>query len=118
MIREYRKISTIKAEQFDGSEEMMEKYRILPDYNFGLRCDHWFEINHNTEDQANLLVGDWIVTDDNGNHAIIIDYIFKKTYQEVGSRHDRLANFLDSCELPVDDDHLATQILKVLDGDK
>uniref|UniRef100_UPI00403F553C hypothetical protein n=1 Tax=Lentilactobacillus hilgardii TaxID=1588 RepID=UPI00403F553C len=28
MIKEYRKISTIKAEQFDGSKEQIQKYAI------------------------------------------------------------------------------------------
>lgn len=31
MLRKYRKIDPIKAEQFDGSLEMMEKYQITDD---------------------------------------------------------------------------------------
>lgn len=30
MLKEYRKTATIKAEQFDGSKEMIEKYSITP----------------------------------------------------------------------------------------
>lgn len=30
MLREYRKKTTIKAEQFDGSDEMVKKYNLLP----------------------------------------------------------------------------------------
>ena len=29
MLKEYRKTATIKAEQFDGSKEMMKKYRLI-----------------------------------------------------------------------------------------
>jgi len=34
MLKEYRKISTIKAEQFDGSDEMIEKYQIKENSDF------------------------------------------------------------------------------------
>jgi len=125
MIKEYRKVSTIKAEQFDGSDEMMEKYRILPDYNYGLRDDHWFEINHNTEDEINLLVGDWIVTGSNGEHCVIRDDIFKKTYEPVNPKgilyytsQKKLAKFLDSYGLTVVSNELATKILKLLSDDQ
>ena len=35
MLHKYRKIDPIKAEQFDGSLEMMEKYHITDESQFG-----------------------------------------------------------------------------------
>ncbi|KAF0343818.1 hypothetical protein GBO93_07150 [Pediococcus acidilactici] len=59
MLKEYHKTATIKAEQFDGSEEMMKEYGIQ------------------------LNIGDWIATGVNGEHWAIDGEIFKKTYEEV-----------------------------------
>lgn len=79
MIKEYRKISTIKAEQFDGSDEMIKKYDMDVD-----------EIGccaiRSLEGYLKLSKGDWIATGSNGEHWPIRDDIFKKTYQEVGSK--------------------------------
>lgn len=57
MLHNYRQIDPIKAEQFDGSLEMMEKYHITYDgYSFGET--YTFRLDHNA---LPLLRGWWIV---------------------------------------------------------
>lgn len=47
MLHKYRKIDPIKAEQFDGSLEMMEKYHITYDgYSF-FGETYTFRLDHN-----------------------------------------------------------------------
>lgn len=79
MIKEYRKVATIKAEQFDGSDEMMEKYYIDV---FPKITNRRYFIK-SLEGDLEINVGDWIATGSNGEHWPIRDDIFKKTYQEV-----------------------------------
>ncbi|MDV2621955.1 hypothetical protein [Pediococcus acidilactici] len=74
MLKEYRKTATIKAEQFDGSEEMFDKYDIRRDpfskkFEFCTPCMDY-----------QLDVGDWIIID---GYYVLSDEIFKKTYEEV-----------------------------------
>ena len=74
MLHDYRKKTTIKAEQFDGSDEMIEKYRlhsygpktwILPtDYNF-----------------TPIVKGTYIITNENGFHEACYPDIFRRTYE-------------------------------------
>ncbi|WP_286103028.1 hypothetical protein [Pediococcus pentosaceus] len=78
MIKEYRKTATIKAEQFDGSDEMINKYHIEVDkaYECPFRLetqDGWLGVN----------IHDWIVAGIDGKHWPIADDVFKKTYEEV-----------------------------------
>lgn len=78
MIRTYRKIATIQAEQFDGSNEMADKYRIKYDEafmgSFGIETlEGWIEIK----------ACDWIATGVNGEHWPISDNVFRKTYAEL-----------------------------------
>ena len=74
MIKEYRKKTTIKAEQFDGSKEMIEKYDIK-DYGTGLVIDE-------LEGEFAIKAGDWIATGIYGEHWAITDSIFRRTYEE------------------------------------
>ena len=80
MIKIYRKTTTIKAEQFDGSEEMIEKYELeRPVYladgsTFGIET---------LEGNLDIEVGDWIATGINGEHWPIADDVFNKTYAEL-----------------------------------
>lgn len=82
MIKEYRKKTTIKAEQFDGSEKMATKYggKINPEY--------WvFEgqprfVLPTKEGGMKFDTGDWIATGVDGKHWVIEDSIFKRTYEE------------------------------------
>lgn len=76
MLKEYRKKTTIKAEQFDGSDEMIDKYNlrsygsdtwVLPtDYNF-----------------VPIVKGVYIITDEDGFHDVCYPDIFRRTYEEV-----------------------------------
>lgn len=75
MIKTYRNTTTIQAEQFDGSDAMVKKYHIEYDeaYIFPFRIetpDGWLGTK----------VSNRIVTEDNGEHLIIEDEVFKKTY--------------------------------------
>ncbi len=78
MIKMYRKTATIKAEQFDGSNKMIEKYNITPP----MPLDPDYTINTLEGDMV-LGVGDWVATGIDGEHWPIADDIFKKTYVEV-----------------------------------
>ncbi|MDC8307943.1 hypothetical protein JIO05_03095 [Pediococcus acidilactici] len=83
MLKEFRKTATIKAEQFDGSAEMIEKYGIVKE-NFVI--DGWgptFSIP-TLEGGLAINIGDWIATGVDGEHWPIADDIFRKTYEEVG----------------------------------
>ncbi|MCF1423883.1 DUF1642 domain-containing protein [Lactiplantibacillus plantarum] len=76
MKKAYRKAATIRAEQFDGSDAMVEKYHIEYDgaYILPFRIetpDGWLGIK----------AGDWISTGVNGEHWPIADDVFKKTYK-------------------------------------
>nr|DAJ07612.1 MAG TPA: hypothetical protein [Caudoviricetes sp.] len=83
MLHEYRKKTTIKAEQFDGSDEMMEKYNITDDgfgdtYTFRLdskclplKCGWWIV------DCGKLTVLDYTF----GNWKTMSDEDFRRTYE-------------------------------------
>lgn len=79
MIKTYKKVATIQAEQFDGSDEMVKKYNITPP----MSLDPDYTINTLEGDMV-LGVGDWVATGVDGKHWVIKDNIFKKTYVEVG----------------------------------
>lgn len=92
MIKTYRKTATIKAEQFDGSAEMVDKYDIevvegdyAEDYSMPEAGPAPYARYFLTRfDLAKgISVGDWIVTDINGKRWPITDEIFKKTYAEL-----------------------------------
>ena len=88
MIKTYRKVATIKAEQFDGSDEMIEKYHIRT--NTVYRLDPENELFNETvpyqietlEGWTELRLNYWIATGADGEHWAIKDDIFKKTYVE------------------------------------
>lgn len=77
MIKVYRKTGTIKAEQFDGSDNMINKYHIELDEAYVLP----FRIE-TIQGWIGLAVGDWIATGVNGERWVIADYVFKETYVE------------------------------------
>ncbi|WP_416588910.1 DUF1642 domain-containing protein [Lactiplantibacillus plantarum] len=78
MIKIYRKTATIKAEQFDGSDEMINKYHIEYDeaYTVPFRIEA-------IEGWIGVEGGDWIATGVHGEHWIIADVVFKQTYAEL-----------------------------------
>lgn len=77
MLKEYRKTATIKAEQFDGSEEMIKKYGI------GTIIDNYQHYIETLEGDFVIHIDDWIATGVEGEYWAIADEIFKKTYEEV-----------------------------------
>lgn len=78
MIKTYRKTDTIKAERFDGSREMCEKYHIKYDEAYILPF-----IIETIDGWLGMKAGDWICIGVNGEHWPIADDIFKKTYAEL-----------------------------------
>lgn len=78
MIKVYRKTSTIKAEQFDGSDEMREKYHIA----IGSGWVAPYRIN-TLEGWVGVQINSWIATGVNGEHWTITDDVFKKSYAEL-----------------------------------
>lgn len=80
MIKVYRKTATIKAEQFDGSDEMVDKYELI-DAGTMLGTHHSPELYLTGSGKIN--VGDWIATGVNGEHWAVTDDVFKKTYAEL-----------------------------------
>lgn len=80
MIKVYRKTDTIKAEQFDGSDEMVDKYELI-DAGTMLGTHHSPELY--LTGPGKVHVGDWIATGVNGEHWAIKNDVFKKTYAEL-----------------------------------
>ena len=78
MIKTYRKTGTIKAERFDNSREMAEKYHVEYDEAYVLP----FRIE-TPDGWLGMEVGDWISTGANGEHWIIADDLFNKTYTDL-----------------------------------
>ena len=82
MLHEYRKKTTIKAEQFDGSDEMIGKYSII-DRNritpVPFHATRWYLITK--EGTMDLHEGDWIATGIAGEHWAIDNNIFRQTYE-------------------------------------
>lgn len=80
MLHKYRKTALIEAEQFDGSAEMMKRYGIheanvppmVTDLNLYLPTK---------EGDMVIKQDDWIATGIDGEHWVIANDIFCKTYE-------------------------------------
>ena len=92
MTKIYRKTGTIKAEQFDGSDEMSNEYHIemvegdyAEDYSMPEAGPAPYVLYFLTrvDEIKEIYVGDWIATGVNGEHWTIADDVFKKTYAEL-----------------------------------
>lgn len=86
MLKEYQKIATIKAEQFDGSEEMMKKYHLIDGrdaFRFNSHIDPGKVYIVTLEGNFEINTSDWIATGVNGEHWAIDSEIFNKTYAEL-----------------------------------
>ena len=100
MIKIYRKTATIKVEQFDGSNEMIDKYHVRCDPEYMLSDD---PLEYSTvpyqmetlEGFLNINVGDWIATGVNGEHWLISDDVFKKTYAELPVINKGIAQLIE-----------------------
>lgn len=80
MLHEYRKTALIEAEQFDGSNEMAEKYGLK---KFGWRG---FVREYGVNDfelGGPLLISksDWIIKNENGKYFVLPDRQFKQAYE-------------------------------------
>lgn len=86
MLHEYRKKVPIKAEQFDGSDEMMKKYEITADFPGGdtytVRIDNtclplecgWWILDLGAHQVLGVIIHDW---------RTVPDDIFRRTYERV-----------------------------------
>lgn len=76
MLHEYQLKEPVKAEQFDGSKEMMNRYPISVGND---QLGTWYKIL--TVEGLHLLCkGDWIISE-NGDYLVIEENLFRKTYE-------------------------------------
>ncbi|QHM38211.1 DUF1642 domain-containing protein [Lactiplantibacillus plantarum] len=93
----YRK-QPIKAEQFDGSDKMADKYELI-DAGTMLGTHHSPELYLTGSGKVD--VGDWIATGVNGEHWPIADDVFKKTYAELPVIPKAVADYMKYCKNPI-----------------
>lgn len=81
MKKEYRKVVTIKAERFDGSDNMMNEYHVTE--TRWSTIDRTYYSLDNEHGSIELGIGDWIVTGAKHEVYAISDEVFNLTYAEV-----------------------------------
>ncbi|WP_444517224.1 hypothetical protein [Lactiplantibacillus plantarum] len=79
MMKVYLK-QLFQAEQFDGSNEMIDKYELI---DAGTMLGTHYSPELYLTGPGKVDVGDWIATGVNGEHWAIADDVFKKTYAEL-----------------------------------
>jgi hypothetical protein len=81
----YIKTGATEFEQFDGSDEMCEKYGIHPDMGTAnvVTGKTLYFLMPTLEGELSFEIGDWIATGVNGEHWAVTDDVFKKTYAEL-----------------------------------
>lgn len=89
MLKKYRKKTTIKAEQFDGSAKMARKYggKINPEYCIFAGEPRF--VLPTKEGGMKFDTGDWIATGIDGEHWAIANDIFRRTYEEVDDNEQK-----------------------------
>ncbi|MEK2460703.1 DUF1642 domain-containing protein [Lactiplantibacillus plantarum] len=100
MIKVYRKTDTIKAEQFDCSDDMFNRYGLID------RGGHVVDSLHvdnmcfipTLEGQMKINLHDWIATGVNGEHWAIANDVFKKTYAELPVIPKAVADWIEKCK--------------------
>lgn len=96
MIKIYRKTTTIKAEQFDGSDEMIEKYDIIntqiASTAIGFEGAYFLPT---MEGELRVNIGDWIASGVEDENWAIADDVFKKTYAELPVIPKYVADYID-----------------------
>lgn len=103
MIKAYRKTATIKAEQFDGSDEMIDKYHIeTVEGDYAKDCSmpeagpapyvRYFLTRFDVD--KGISAGDWIATGVNGEYWTISNDVFKKTYAELPVISEKLDSYI------------------------
>lgn len=105
MIKTYRKTEMIKAEQFDGSKALIDKYPIgvLP----VMQIDQFGDLNDENnwsepvfhirtlKGMFRLRVGDWIATGTNGERWLIADDVFKQRCKELPVIPQSVADWIE-----------------------
>ena len=81
MLHKYRKTALIEAEQFDGTDEMGNKYNML--WKLDLREDMLIPYLPTREGNMFIKKGDWIATGVDGEHWTIDQDIFERTYERL-----------------------------------
>lgn len=77
MIHKYRKKVPIEAERFDGSKEMINKYKLdAGDTGFGR--EYYLDTSLGC---LALGEGDWILTDHNRDHWACLDKEFRQEFE-------------------------------------
>ena len=94
MIKTYHKTAPIKVEQFDGSNEMVEKYKMM-DAGTMIGTQHSPELY--LEGSGKVVIGDWIATGVNGEHWTIADDIFKQRCEELPVIPKAVADWINEC---------------------
>lgn len=91
----YIKTGATEFEQFDGSDEMIDKYELID-------AGTMLGIHHSTElyltGSGKVDVGDWIATGVNGEHWPVHDEIFQKTYKRLLKLTRPLSRYLEHCK--------------------
>jgi len=101
MVKIYRKITAIQAEQFDGSQKMIKKYGIEDSADSGYNDSDWEDEGlciPTKEGYLRINNGDWISTGFNGDHWLISDEVFKKTYAELPVIPQFIADWIEECK--------------------
>lgn len=89
MIRKYSMEIIIEAEQYDCSDEVIDKYDLKAPNGGSLRDEDGILVNKRyaristPEGKILLQQGDWIATGAGGEHWIIKNNVFKQTYAEL-----------------------------------
>ena len=101
MSRSYRKDGLIQAEQFDGSDEMINKYDLISlgdeQEEIGIPYNEEFLIL-TSMGTLSMYIDDWIATGVNGEHWPIADEVFKKTYAELPVIPKAVADWIEECK--------------------
>ncbi|WP_338816196.1 DUF1642 domain-containing protein [Lactiplantibacillus argentoratensis] len=90
----YRK-QPIEAEQFDGSNEMVDKYELI---DAGIMLGTHRSPELYLTGSGKVDVGDWIATSVNGERWLITDEVFKQKYKELPVIPKNVANYLTDCK--------------------
>lgn len=98
MVKTYRKMTTIQAEQFDSSDEMVHRYGLIDRGGHvvnGLHVDNMYFVP-TLEGRMKINHRDWIATGVNGEHWSIADNVFKQTYAELPVIPKEVADIITS----------------------
>ena len=81
----YIKTGTTEFEQFDGSDELCEKYGIHPDMGTAnvVTGKTLYFLMPTLEGELSFEIGDWIATGVGGEHWPVKDEIFQKEYERL-----------------------------------